>query len=73
MKGEEGLQISLAALEEIADKEGQRSCHDQEDDDKHVGERRREIAGQLAPKDGEDVAHRVRRPRRSRVVRVGLQ
>ena len=58
MKGEEGLQIGLAALEEIADEEGQHPRHHEKDDDEHIGERRREIAGQLAAEDGQDVAHR---------------
>src|SRR5712691_7690175 len=58
MKGEEGLQIGLTALEEIADEERHHPRHNEKDDDENVGERRREIGGQLAAKDGQDVAHR---------------
>src|SRR6516165_1006792 len=57
MKGEEGLQVGLPALEEIAEKKGQHSRHDEKDDYKHVGERSGEIAGELAAKNGQDVVH----------------
>src|SRR6516164_2613349 len=59
MKGEEGLQVGLSALEEIAEKKRQHSRHDQKYDDEHVGERGGEIAGELAAKNGQDVAHCV--------------
>src|SRR6516164_10540607 len=58
MKGKEGLQVGLPALEEITEKERQYSGHDQKDDDEHVGERSGKIACELAAKDGQDVAHR---------------
>ena len=58
MKGEEGLQVGLPTLEEIAEKKGQHPRHDEKNDDEHVGERRGEIAGELAAKNGQDVAHR---------------
>ena len=48
MEDEERLQIGLAALEEAAEEEGERPGQRQEDDDEDIGERRREIAGQLA-------------------------
>src|SRR6516225_8704666 len=57
MKGKERLQVGLPTLEEIAEKERQHSRHDQKDDDEHVGERSCEIAGELAAKYGQDVAH----------------
>src|SRR5271163_1990090 len=57
MKGKEGLQVGLPALEEIAEKERQYSRHDQKDDNEHVGERSSEIAGELTAKYGQDVAH----------------
>src|SRR5215467_7510973 len=72
MKCEEGLQIGLITVEEIADKERQHPRHYQEYDDEHVGQRRREIAGELAAKDCEDVAHRyLGRGDRSRFRRGG--
>src|SRR5215469_10982557 len=57
MKGEEGLKIGLTALEEVPDEERQYPRHDEKDDDEHIGQRRREIGGQLAAEDGENVAH----------------
>src|SRR5271165_874864 len=57
MKGEERLEIGLAAFEEIADKECQYSRHHEKDDDEHIGERRRKIGGQFAAENGQDVAH----------------
>src|SRR6516162_7524692 len=72
MKCEEGLQIGLTTVEKIADKERQHPRHYQEYDDEHVGQRRREIAGELAAKDREDVAHRyLRRGDRRRFRRGG--
>ena len=73
MEGEERLQIGLAALEEIADEEGQHAGQHQEDDDEDIGERRREIARELAAEDDQGVAHRrgLRpRPEERRVRRV---
>src|SRR5439155_14594254 len=58
MKGEEGLQIGLAAFEKITDKKSQHPCQDKKDHNEHVSQRRREITGQLAAADGQDVAHR---------------
>ena len=49
------LQIGLAALEEIADEKGQYPGEHEKDDDEHIGERRREIARQLAAADDRDV------------------
>src|SRR5215472_6763980 len=48
MKVEERLQIGLAALEEIADKERQYSRHYEKYYDEHIGKRGREIPRQLA-------------------------
>src|SRR5271156_2719527 len=59
MKIEERLQGGLAALEEIADVEGQRAGHHEENDDEHVGHRRGEIRGQLAAEDHANRAHEV--------------
>src|SRR5215831_921373 len=58
MKGKEGLEIGLAPLEEIAYEERQYSRHHEKNDDEHIGEWRREVGGQLAAEDGQDVAHR---------------
>src|SRR6266566_313126 len=57
MKVEKGLQVGLPALEEIAEEEGQHPCQNEKDDDEHIGERGGKIAGELAAKDGQDVAH----------------
>src|SRR5215469_3800912 len=57
MKREKRLQIGLPAAEEIADEKRQHSRHNQKDDDKHIGERGREIADELASEDGQDIAH----------------
>src|ERR1041385_408781 len=57
MEQEEGLQIGLAAVEEIAEIEGERPGHGEEDDQEHIGHRRGEIAGQLTLEDVGDIAH----------------
>src|SRR3984893_17177169 len=57
MKRKKGLQVGLPALQEIAEEEGQHPRHDEKDHDEHIGERGGEIAGELAAKDGQDVAH----------------
>src|SRR6516164_1470790 len=57
MKGEKGLQVSLAPLKEIAEEKCQHSRHDQKYYDEHISERGREIAGELAAKNGQDIAH----------------
>src|SRR5262249_23705680 len=59
MKREKGLQVGLPTIKEITEKEGQYPRHDEKDDDEHVGERGGEIAGELATKYGQDVAHSV--------------
>src|SRR3954451_19175166 len=64
MEREEGLQVGLAAFEEIAHEKGQDPGEHEKDDDEHVGERRREIAGELAAEDGEGIAHAIRKSRR---------
>src|SRR4029077_2659979 len=38
---------------------GQHPRHDEKDHDEHISERGGEITGELAAKDGRDVAHRV--------------
>jgi hypothetical protein len=55
---EEGQQVGLAALVEAAEVEGEGAGQHQEDDDEHVGDRRGEVARQLAPQDDADIAHR---------------
>src|SRR5204863_1590071 len=57
VKGEEGLQIGLAAVEEIADKEGQDAREHKKDNDEQIGERGRKIAPELAAEDGEGAGH----------------
>ena len=57
MKGEKGLQVGLPTLEEIAEKKGQHPRHHEKDDDEHIGKRSGEIAGKLAAKNSQDVAH----------------
>src|SRR5581483_11587823 len=57
MKGEEGLQVRLTALEKIAEEERKRPGHDEKDDDEDIGERRGEIALQLAAEDHESAVH----------------
>ena len=59
MKLEESVEGRLTAVEEAPEEERQRSGEGQEHDDEHVGDRGREIAGQLAPADGPDVAQGV--------------
>src|SRR5271165_7514545 len=58
MECEKWLQISLTAGEKVADKKRQHPGHHQKDDDEHIGERGREIADELAPENGQDIAHR---------------
>ncbi len=57
MKGVKRLQVGLASLEEIADEKGQYPREHEKNHDEHIGERRREIAGQLAAADDEYVTH----------------
>jgi hypothetical protein len=52
---EERREVRLAAHIEAAEAEGQRAGEHQEDHDEHQGERRREIAGELALEDDEDI------------------
>src|SRR5215472_753806 len=58
MEVEEGLEIGLPALEEIADKERQSSRHHEKDDDEHIGQRGREVPSQLAAENREGAVHR---------------
>ena len=44
MVGEERLQVRLAALEEVAQVEGEQVGQDQEDQQEDIGERGREVA-----------------------------
>src|SRR5262249_49816513 len=77
VKREKGLQVGLPTVEEITKKERQHSRHDEKDHDKHVGERSGEIAGELAAKNGQDVAHccriKSRAEGRSRYKRIWLR
>src|SRR5262249_23223562 len=57
MEVEERLQVGLAALVEVAEVERERAGQDQEDHDEDVGDRRREVAAQLALEDRDDAAH----------------
>jgi hypothetical protein len=59
MKGEKGLQIGLPALKEIAEKKGKDTRHDQKYYDEHISQRSGEIAGELAAKNSQDIAHCV--------------
>src|SRR5258708_29507720 len=87
MKAEDRLEICLAAIEEVADKEGERAGGGEEDDEEDIGGGRDEIAGQLPPEDDEGVAHgrsaapaqawvtrrktSSRRPRSTRISAIG--
>src|SRR3546814_15646556 len=66
MEGEERLQVGLATLQQAAEEEGQRAGERQEDDDEDVGERRGEVAAQLAAHDQGDVTHGRALPDRRR-------
>jgi len=57
--GEEGHQRGFTALEEIADGEGEETGEQQEDHQEHVGDRRGEVARQLAFHDGADIGPSV--------------
>src|SRR6185369_453044 len=59
MEAEEGLQIGLAAVEEIAEIEGEGAGQRQEDDEEDIGDGCREIAAELAAHDEQDVAHQA--------------
>src|SRR2546423_1251088 len=61
MEGEERPEIGLAAIEEIADVEGEDAGQEQEDDDEDQRQGRGEIARQLAPEHVQRLAH-VRPP-----------
>ena len=58
MELEEGLEIRLPALEEIADVEREDAAQEHEDGKKDVGDRSPEVAGELALEDDQDVSHR---------------
>ena len=54
---EERVQIGLAAIEEIAEVEGQRALQNEKDDDEHGGDRRGEVSPKFAAGDDPDIAH----------------
>ena len=62
MELEEGLQIRLPALEEVADVEREDAAQEHEDGEEDVGDRRPEVRGQLALVDDPDVGHRSHGP-----------
>src|SRR5678816_3621261 len=57
MKIEDRIEVRLPAVVKPAEIERERGSEHEEDEDEHVRERCREIAGKLAPQDNADVAH----------------
>jgi hypothetical protein len=53
MEDEEGGEVRLSPLEEVAEKEGEGPRQGQEDDDEDIRERGGEIGAQLAAHDGQ--------------------
>jgi hypothetical protein len=69
--GEEGHQRGLAALEEVADGEGEETGQQQENHQEHIGDRGGEITRQFALHDGADIDQRRPRTPRRRTRRDG--
>src|SRR5450432_4099916 len=57
MPAKKGLKIRLIALQEAAHLKGENRCEHQENDDEDIGQGRREIAAQFAPKNHEHLVH----------------